>query len=407
MPKRLFGYPSPLILLIFGAIILAIGMGMRNTFGLFLAPMSIDLNLPREVFALSIAIQMLVWGASQPIFGALADRFGAGKVAVMGGIFYASGLLLMSNASEPWGLHGSVGLLVGLGTSAAGFAVILGPVGRAFPPEKRSMALGIASAGGSAGQLIMAPIGGVLITSMGWSSSLLVLAIIAALIIPLAIGIRGKTNKISEPKQTLTEAIKEASRYPSYWLLCGGFFVCGFHVSFIATHLPPFLSDNNLGPLVAATAIAIIGFFNILGTLSSGWLGGKFRQKHVLSYYYLARSIVLCFFLIFPVTQTSVFIFAALIGFLWLGTVPLTSGLVAKIFGTRYLGALFGIVFFSHQLGGFLGASLGGGIFDLRGNYDLIWIITVALGIMAAIIHWIIADQPIERNVESVQTIKA
>jgi MFS family permease len=398
--KALLRSPSPYVLVACAALILALGMGMRNTFGLFLQPMSLDLQLPRGVFALAIAIQMLAWGISQPIFGALADRYGAARIVVLGGLFYAGGLLLMANASGPWALHGGIGILVGMGTSAAGFAVVLGPVGRAFPPEKRSMALGVASAGGSAGQLIMALVGGALIDSMDWAAALLVMAIIAAFIIPLALGVRGKRGADGGPAQSLREALREASGNKSYWLLCAGFFVCGFHVAFIATHLPPYLADNDMPTMLAATAIAIIGFFNILGTLASGWLGGKYRQNYVLSIYYLMRAVVIAGFLIFPVTQTSVLTFAALMGFLWLGTVPLTSGLVAQIFGARYLGALFGIVFFSHQIGGFLGAWLGGYLFDLTGNYDVVWMIAIALGVLAALIHWPISDRPIIRTAE-------
>ncbi len=398
--KALLRSPSPYVLVACAAIILALGMGMRNTFGLFLQPISLDLQLPREVFALAMAIQMLAWGISQPIFGALADRYGAARIVVLGGLFYAGGLLLMANASGPWALHGGVGLLVGMGTSAAGFAVVLGPVGRAFPPEKRSMALGIASAGGSAGQLIMALVGGALIENMDWAAALLVLAIIAAFIIPLALGVRGKSSGETGSAKSLREALREASGNRSYWLLCAGFFVCGYHVAFIATHLPPYLADNGMPTMLAATAIAIIGFFNILGTLASGWLGGKYRQNYVLSIYYLLRAVIIAGFLVFPVTETSVLIFAGLMGFMWLGTVPLTSGLVARIFGPRYLGALFGIVFFSHQIGGFLGAWMGGYLFDLTGNYDVVWIIAVALGVLAAIIHWPISDRPIVRTAE-------
>ena len=398
MLKDLSRSPSPYVLVIFGALILLLGMGTRNSFGLFLQPMSLDLQLPREVYSLAIAIQMIVWGVSQPIFGGLADRYGAGRIAVLGGLFYAGGLLLMANATGPFGLHGGAGVLVGLGVSAAGFAVVLGPIGRAFPLEKRSMALGIASAGGSTGQLFIAPIGAALLDTMGWASALLIMAVIVALIIPLALGVKGRSTTDSVSANSLRKALIEASRHSGYWLLSGGFFVCGFHVAFIATHLPPFLSDHNLPPMLAATAIAIIGFFNILGTIASGWLGGKFRQKHVLSYYYLARAIVIAGFLVFPVTQISVLIFAGAIGFLWLGTVPLTSGLVARVFGPRYLGALFGIVFFSHQMGGFLGAWLGGYMFDLTGSYDLVWFVAVGLGVLAAILHWPIADGPILRQ---------
>jgi MFS family permease len=398
MMKAFSRSPTPYVLVICAGLILLLSMGMRNTFGLFLQPMSLDLQLPREVYSLAIAIQMIAWGVGQPIFGGLADRYGAARIAALGGMLYAGGLLLMANATGPWALHGGAGVLVGLGVSAAGFAVVLGPVGRAFPPEKRSMALGIASAGGSSGQLIIAPVGAALIEAMGWASAFLMLAAVAILIVPLALGVRGKSTTDSASANSLGEAIREASRHSGYWLLCGGFFVCGFHVTFIATHLPPFLSDHSLSPMLAATAIAMIGFFNILGTLASGWLGGKYRQKYVLSYFYLARSIAIAGFLLFPVTQTSVLVFAAVMGFLWLGTVPLTSGLVAQVFGPRYLGTLFGIVFFSHQIGGFLGAWLGGYIFDLTGSYDQVWLIAVGLGVLAAIIHWPIADSPIARQ---------
>lgn len=389
--------PSPYLLVACGAMILLIGMGMRNTFGLFLQPMSSDLDLPRQVFSLAIAIQMLVWGASQPIFGGLADKYGAARIVVLGSLIYVGGLLLMANATDSLDLYGGAGVLVGMGISATGFAVLLGPVGRAFPPERRSMALGIVSAGGSSGQLVMAPVAGGLISDIGWVGSFLALAAIAALIIPLALGVRGKIVADKVSANSLGEALNEALKHPGYWLLCGGFFVCGFHVSFIATHLPPFLSDHELPQMLAATSIALIGLFNIFGTITSGWLGGKFRQKNILSFYYLGRAIVIGGFLIFPVTQTSVLVFAALMGFLWLGTVPLTSGLVARVFGPRYLGALFGIVFFSHQIGGFLGAWLGGYVFDLTGSYDLVWLIAVGLGVLASILHWPISDSPIDR----------
>ena len=388
------------ILLACGGIILAITMGMRNTFGLFLQPISIEMSIPREVFALAIAIQMLVWGASQPIFGALADRFGSGRIILLGGMFYAGGLVVMATASGPWALHGGMGILIGLGTSAAGFAVILGPIGRAFPPEKRSMALGIASAGGSAGQLVMAIAGGALLTNFGWSASLMILALIALLILPLALGVKGRKGAIlADSASTLRTAINEALRHPSFWLLCGGFFVCGFHVAFIATHLPPFISDHNLSHMLSAVAIALIGLFNIFGSISSGWLGGRYPQQYVLTTFYLARALILAIFLIFPVTSVTILIFSAIMGFLWLGTVPLTSGRVGKIYGVRYLGALFGIVFFSHQLGGFLGAWLGGYIYDIMGSYDLVWGLAIFLALLAAFLHLFINGTPVRHTV--------
>lgn len=387
---------APIVILLSAATILAIAMGIRNTFGLFLQPLSIDLALPREVFALSIAIQSLMWGASQPIFGAIADRFGAGRVALFGAVAYMGGLAVMAGAAGPLGLHVGAGLLVGIGLSATGFAVVLGPVGRAFPENKRSVALGIASSGGSFGQFAMAPIGGVLLHEFGWTSTIWIFVFIAVLIIPFALGVSGhRAVSSSESTQSLGEALTAARRHRGYWLLNAGFFVCGFHVTFILTHLPPFLADRAFSATLGATAIAIIGFFNFVGTFGAGWLGGRYRKKYVLSLYYLARGVVMLGFLLLPVTETTVIIFAGLIGLLWLGTVPLTSGLVAQIFGARNLGALFGIVFFSHQVGAFLGAWLGGRLYDMTGSYDQVWIMAIALAVFAALIHWPIADRPI------------
>ena len=387
------------IALVLGAaLVLTISNGLRSSFGLFGTPMSLDLGISRETFALAIAIQGIVWGITQPFFGALADRHGAIRVVLLGTVIYVAGLLWMAWTDDALGLHLGQGLLVGIGISATGFAVVLGPVGRAVPPEKRSMALGIAAAGGSFGQFALAPVGGALLDGVGWSMTLIAYCGIAAMMVPCLIGMRGSHTPPEGSAQTLSEALVEARAHSGFWLLCGGFFVCGFHVYFIATHLPPFLTDAGLAPMWGATAIAVIGLGNIVGTFAAGWLGGRHRKKHVLSLFYLGRAAVLGGFIVVPVSEASVLVFSALMGLLWLGTVPLTSGLIAEIFGPRYLGALFGIVFLSHQVGSFLGAWLGGYVYDTTGSYDAVWLTSVALAVVAAGLHWPIRDRPLVRH---------
>ena len=386
-----------LALVLCAALVLTISNGLRSSFGLFITPMGVDLAVSRETFALAIAIQGIVWGISQPFFGGLTDRYGAIPVILAGTAIYVAGLLWMALAESAVGLYLGQGLLVGLGISATGFAVVLGPVGRAVPPEKRSMALGIAAAGGSFGQFLLAPVGGTLLDGVGWSTTLIAYCGIAAMMVPCLIVMRGSHTPPEGSAQTLSEALVEARAHSGFWLLCGGFFVCGFHVYFIATHLPPFLTDAGLTPMLGATAIAVIGLGNIVGTFAAGWLGGRHRKKHVLALFYLGRAAVIGGFIVVPVSETSVLVFSALMGLLWLGTVPLTSGLIAQIFGPRYLGALFGIVFLSHQVGSFLGAWLGGYVYDETGSYDAVWLAAVALGVGAAGLHWPIRDRSLVR----------
>ena len=385
-------------LVVCAALVLALSNGLRSSFGLFITPMSLDLAVSRETFALAIAIQGIVWGISQPFFGALADRHGPVRIVLLGTAIYVGGLVWMAAAAGALGLHMGAGVLVGLGISATGFAVILGPVGRAVPAERRSMALGIASAGGSFGQFALAPVGGVLLEGVGWSATLLIYCGLAAAMAPCLIGMRGSHTPPEGSAQTLREALDEARAHSGFWLLCGGFFVCGFHVYFIAVHLPPFLTDAGFAPMLGATAIAVIGIGNIVGTFAAGWLGGRHRKKHVLSLFYLGRATVIGGFVAAPLSEASVLVFAALMGLLWLGTIPLTTGLVAQIFGPRYLGALFGIVFLSHQVGSFLGAWLGGYVYDETGSYDAVWLTAVGLGVVAAALHWPIADRPLVRR---------
>jgi predicted MFS family arabinose efflux permease len=391
------------LVLICGATILTLAMGIRQTFGLFLSPMSIDLGVGRETFALAMAIQNILWGVAQPFAGMIADKYGAVRVLFAGTATYVVGLVVMSEATDAWGLTLGGGLFIGLAMSCTSFAVVLGAVSRAVPEERRSMALGIASAGGSFGQFIMAPVGQGLIASQGWVGALFSMAFVAAAMAPLAIalanrrpsGTVGSAQLTIVPSQTIREALGEAGRNGSYWYLTTGFFVCGFQVVFIAVHFPAYLTDIGLSASLGATALALIGFFNIIGTWTCGALGGRFSKKNVLSILYTLRSLVIMAFLVAPKNETSVLVFASAIGLLWLGTVPLTSGLVAQIFGVRYMSTLFGIVFFGHQVGSFLGVWLGGAVFDRTGSYDSIWIASILLGFLAAALHLPIVERPL------------
>jgi predicted MFS family arabinose efflux permease len=388
-----------------GAAILTIAMGIRQTFGLFMGPVCLALDIGREDFGLAIAVQNLLWGAAQPVMGALADRWGVMRVLVAGALAYAAGLATMASAGSLAGIHLGGGLLVGLGLSCASFAVVLGAVGRAVPPERRSAALGLASAGGSFGQFVMAPVGQELIAAVGWADAFLTMALLALTIAPLAVGLalgvaparRHPSAGTSPPtaRQSLRQALAEARDHRGYWYLTLGFFVCGFQVVFIGVHLPAYLADRGLTPDVAAMALAFIGFFNIIGTWACGVLGGRYSKKHLLAGLYLVRSIAIAVFVAAPKTEATVLAFAAVIGVLWLGTVPLTSGLVGQIFGVQYLGTLFGLVFFSHQLGSFLGVWLGGLAFDLTGSYDAVWLASIGLGLIAAVLHLPISERPL------------
>lgn len=377
--------------------ILSLGMGLRQSLGLFLAPVSADLGLGRGSFAFAMALMNLLWGLASPFAGAVADRFGPGRVAALGGLLYAGGLWVLASstntASLVWG-----GALIGMGLSGAGFSVVLGAVARATPPEKRSRALGLASLGGSVGQFLVVPYASALMGSLSWMMSLLILAAGALLMVPLARGLGGKaTVATSSHTQTMGQALKEAFQHQGFWLLTAAFFVCGFNLAFIGLHMPAHLEDQGFMPWLAPAALSLIGLFNILGTYACGELGGRFLKKRVLSAIYLARSLVFFWFILTPISETSVIVFSVVIGLLWLGTVPLTSGLVAYIFGPMYMSMLYGIVFFSHQLGSFAGAWLAGYLYDAYGSYELMWWINVGLGLLAAALHWPISERPVAR----------
>ncbi len=388
----------PAVTLICGAAILALNMGTRQTFGLFLEPMTEEFGIGRGNFALAIAVQNLIWGLLTPFFGVLADRYGTGRCLVFGGVVYVCGLLIMALGDSVFALHLGGGVLVGFAVAACGFPMVLSAVARAVPPERRSVALGLTSAGGSVGQFLLLPFTQITMGWFGWVGALLVLAALSALIVPLAAALAGKPAADSSGGLTLGAAVSEARRHRGYQLLNGGFFVCGFHVAFIATHLPAYINTFGLDPIVGASALGVIGFFNIIGGLLAGYLGGRYRKKYLLSGIYLARVGTIFLFMIAPKTELAVWVFSASFGLLWLSTVPLTSGLVGDIFGARYLATLFGIVMLSHQMGSFFGAWLGGISYDMTGSYDAVWIVAIVLGLMAAALHWPISDRPVAES---------
>jgi predicted MFS family arabinose efflux permease len=377
---------TPAVVLACGSIILMLSLGTRQSFGLFLQPMSTDLGWGRETFAFALALQNLVWGLAQPFAGMIADKFGAARIIVAAGVLYAAGLALMAYSDTGFAFNVSAGILVGLGLSGSAFGIVMGFVGRTFPPEKRSMALGIVGAGGSFGQFIMLPYGQALISQFGWSSALLVLAVSSFLIVPLAAALAGNSRTPGRSGQSMTAAIHEAATHRGFWYLTTAFLVCGFQTIFIMVHLPAYLVDRGMAPAQGMIALALVGFFNIIGSYLCGFLGGHFSKKYLLSWIYGIRSVAILIFIALPLSQWSTWIFAAVMGITWLGTVPLTNGLVAQIFGVKYLSTLFSISFLGHQVGSFLGAWYGGYMFDATGSYMVVWMVAVALGVLACVL---------------------
>ena len=394
MDKR--SYQFPILILSCGSIVVLLAMGLRTSFGLFLKPMSLEFGWGREIFAFAMAIQNLLWGAFQPFVGAISDKWGTGRVVAAGGIIYASGLYIMSITTSPTMLYLGAGLFIALALSSAGLGVVLGVVGRAVSPENRSWALGIVTAAGSVGQLSMVQVGQSFLSHFGWSKAFQLLALCTLVMVPIALALRGR----SEPSVTgadeekLSDILGVALRHRGFLFLTAGFFVCGFHVTFIAVHLPAYLTDQGLAPELGAWSLSLIGLFNIFGSITSGLLGGKYSKKYLLSGLYSLRAIVFLIFILTPLTKWSALAFSAAIGSLWLGTVPLTSGLVAQIFGPRFMTMLFGIVFFSHQVGSFIGVWLGGYLYDTTGAYDAVWWLSVALGLVATVLHLPIEEEP-------------
>lgn len=380
-----------------GALVLSVAMGIRQTFGLFIGPFSYDHGVPVTLVAFAIALHNLVWGFAQPFAGAAADRFGAAPVVAFGAIVFACGLAL--SALLPSGLYLVIGMgvLVGIGISCTSFGVVLGAVGRIATPQARSMAMGLASAGGSAGQVLMVPLAQGVQQGMGMSFALLVLAFLILGTAPLGIALDRPAVASASTEDVaptpLRKVLHRALRHRGYLLLTLGFFTCGFQLAFIATYLPEYLFLCHMPAALGATALALIGLFNMAGSWACGWLGGRYRQQHVLGWLYLVRGVTIAVFFLLPKSGTSVVVFAAVMGLTWLGTVPLTSGLVAKVFGVRHLGTLFGVVFLSHQVGSFLGAWLGGLVFDLTGSFALLWGATALAGLFAALLHFPIDDR--------------
>lgn len=391
--------------LVCGAAIVTLSMGIRHGFGLWLQPITQAQNWTRENFAFAMAIQNISWGFVGIFAGMLADKFGAFRTIIGGSVLYALGLLGMAYSPSPLTFALTAGVLIGAAQAGTTYAVIYGVIGRNVSLEKRSWAMGVAAAAGSFGQFLMVPTEGFLISSLGWQQALVVLGISVLLIVPLAWGLREPAFSSGTPvkrDQTILQALKEAFKYPSFQLLMAGYFVCGFQVVFIGVHMPSYLKDNGLSPQVASYALALIGLFNVFGTYIAGSLGQRMPKKNILSFIYMARAVVITLFLIAPLTPMSVYIFSAVMGLLWLSTVPPTNATVAQIFGVAHLSMLGGFVFFSHQIGSFLGVWLGGYLYDKTGSYDIVWYIAIALGVFAALVNLPVKERAIERTPSAV-----
>jgi MFS family permease len=390
---------TPLLVIIAGCIIATVGFGLRSVFGLFLEPMTGAHGWSRETFALALAIQNLLWGAGVPIAGALADRFGPPRVLAVGAIVYGLGVWGMAEAESGLALHLFAGVITGLGVAFTAFSIAMAAMARVVSPARRSLALGLGTAAGSFGQVLFSPIAQAWISSYGWHDALLLLALTSVLIIPVAFLLPGGTAARGEPlsDQTIGQALREAAAHRGFVLLTIGFFVCGFHVAFITVHFPAYVRDLGLSAETGAYAIALIGLFNIVGSFLSGAYGQGRSKKSGLSAIYFLRAIAIACLLFAPKTDLTIYVFAAVMGVLWLSTVPLTTGIVAQVFGIRYMATLFGVVFFSHQLGSFIGVWLGGYLYDRIGTYDPVWWAGIALGLAAAVIHLPINENPLAR----------
>jgi MFS family permease len=391
---------SALQVLACGALIVTLSMGIRHGFGLWLQPITQAQDWTRENFAFALAIQNLSWGVFGIFAGMAADRFGAFRVLIGGAVLYGLGLAGMALTTTPTTFALTAGVLIGAAQAGTTYAVIYGVIGRQIPAAKRSWAMGVAAAAGSFGQFLMVPVEGWLISSFGWQEALLFLGVAVLLIVPLALGLREPGFAGGGPvqrEQTIVQALLEAFRYRSFQLLMAGYFVCGFQVVFIGVHMPSYLKDNGLSPQVASYALALIGLFNVIGTYAAGTLGQRLAKRHILAFIYFARAAVISVFLIVPLSPMSVYVFASVMGLLWLSTIPPTNAVVAQIFGVAHMSMLGGFVFFSHQIGSFLGVWLGGVLYDRTGSYDIVWYISIALGVFAGLVNLPVRETPIVR----------
>ena len=385
-----------LLVLFSASALVTISLGIRQSMGLFLDPISLEMGTGRELFSLAIAVQNLLWGLSSPMFGAMADRIGGWKVASLGGILYAAGLLVMTGMVTPSGmLLGN--FMIGLGLGSAGMAVALGAVSRSVPDSRRSLALGMVTSLGSFGQFALVPLTQIVILDFGWQAAMLTSSFIAAAMIAIGYGLKPADDSTSAmvAEASLGRTVRKALVSRDYILLTAGFFVCGLHLVFITTHLPVYLQDNGVDPGIAAWALSLVGLFNIAGALFFGWIGGVMNKRVPLALIYLARTLIIAAFITLPLSPASALIFGAAMGFVWLGTIPLTSGLIVTFFGPRYLATLYGFVFLSHQVGSFVGAWLGGRLYDTLGDYNLMWAINLAAGLLAFVLHMVIRERPI------------
>jgi len=402
-PATTLGWRTPLVIVVSGCLIAMIGFGPRSSLGFFLSPMSATYGWGREVFALALAIQNLLWGVGQPFAGAIADKYGTNRVLAFGAVLYAAGIGLMAYSTTPGALDLTAGVLVGFGLSACSFTVVIGGFGKLLPPEWRSLAFGVGTGAGSFGQFLFSPLGVGLIGAFGWQITLMIFSGVLLLILPLSLALatprRTGAAVSAMPAQSIRQALVEAFGHRSYVLLVLGFFTCGFQLAFVTVHLPSYLIDRGLSAQVGGWTLATIGLFNIVGSLMSGYLGNRMPKRYILSIIYFARAASIVVFILMPPSTAATLIFGAVTGLLWLSTVPPTSGLVAVMFGTRWLTMLFGFAFFSHQVGGFLGVLLGGIVFERWGSYDPVWWLSVFFGVLSAIINLPIVEKPVVRPV--------
>jgi MFS family permease len=398
-PSRKSWHPRPGMIIICGCAIALLSFGPRSTMGFFLTPMSQENHWSRDVFSLALAVQNLVWGVAQPFAGAFADRFSASRVLAGGAILYVLGLALMANAHSPAMLELSAGVLIGFGLAGSTFPVVLAAFAKLLPERWRSLAFGAGTAAGSFGQFLFSPLAVALNDALGWQGALLAFAALCLVMLPLTLALATPRAAApgAAPSQSSGQALSEAMRHPSYLLLVLGFFTCGFQLAFITVHMPAYLADKGLSAYVGGWTIAAIGLFNIIGSVMAGWLGGWLPKRYILSVIYLIRALAVLAFIAFPVTPASAIIFGSVMGLMWLSTVPPTNGLIALMFGTRWLAMLVGLAFFSHQVGSFLGVWLGGLAYERTGSYDMVWWLSILFGVLSAVVNLPIIEKPVER----------